>query len=123
VTSTPVDDAVRAIVETLATIEVLRTSDPSAEEVARAKGQLLRGIAGVFDTTAGTARSLERLVVQERTLTFAGFRDRIAAVTPTAARASISRAWADPSVVVVGDWAVIGKQLSARGLAVVQLHE
>lgn len=123
ITSTPTADAPRALRTILALVEDARTHDASAAEVARAKAQLARGVAGVYDTTAATARSLERLVAQERALTFAGFAERIAAVTPTAARAAVDRAWARPSVVVAGDWAVLGKELSALGLAVVQLRE
>ena len=122
VMSTSTADAARTIKETLAMIETARTIDPTPAELARAQHLLARGVVGAGDTTAGTARALERLVAQQRALTsFAGYPERIAAVTATAARVAVDRAWEHPSIVVVGDWAALRADLEKLGLPIVAL--
>ncbi|MCX5744831.1 MAG: pitrilysin family protein, partial [Proteobacteria bacterium] len=123
--ATSTGEAARALREVLAQLAALRATDPTAAELADAKHLLARAIPTAFETTAATARALERLVVQRRPLaSYASFRERIDAVTATAAR-SATRSWSDPSIVVVGDWAVIGKQLeqdlATLGLPVVRI--
>ncbi len=121
VTSTSTSNAARTIGELRALIETARRIEPTPAELARARSLMLRGVSGVFETTAGTTRALERLVVQNRELTFDGYRERIEQITATAARAAIDDAWSQPSIVVVGDWQKLGPALAALGLPIQKL--
>lgn len=106
-----------AIRSTLAAIAA--ATQPSADELARAKARLVRGLAQAFDTTTGTARVLERLVALGLpTSELASYADRIAAVTVESAHAAVAPIWTELAIVVVGDRAKLDGDLRALGLPV-----
>ena len=90
----------------------------TADEVARAKQNLLVAAQQAFDTTASTARAFERLVTQGLPLDgFASYERRLAAITLADVRAA--SAWQALSIVVVGDRAKLEPALSDLGLPIV----
>lgn len=98
-----------------------RTTAPTPVEVAAAKASLARAAAQHFETTTGTARALERVLVQGFPASrYASYLQGLAAVTPEAVHAAIETDWADLSIVVVGDWSKIESDMRALGLPVVQ---
>jgi zinc protease len=112
--------AVESLRAALAVIEETRTTELPADELDRARATLLRGAATAFDTTAGTMRVLERLVVQDLPLDwYATYAARLRAITPAAVHAAVSDAWRDLAIVVVGDWRRLAPGLTALGLPVV----
>jgi zinc protease len=87
----------------------------SAEDLARAKQNLLAGAQLSFDTTASTARAVERLVVQGLPLDWhATYQQRLDAITLDAVKAA--SVWQDLSIVVVGDRAKLETSLRELGL-------
>jgi zinc protease len=100
----PCEHAGAALERTRAVIADARATAPTRDELERARALLVRSAAQSFDTTAGTARALERLVLQRLPLDYyARLPARLAAVTPEAARDAIARVSREPSVIVVGD--------------------
>jgi len=90
----------------------------TAEEVARAKMNLLAAAQQAFDTTASTARAFERLVAQGLPLDgFASFERRLAKITVADVRAAST--WQELSIVVVGDRAKLEPALGELGLPIV----
>jgi hypothetical protein len=75
-----------------------------------------------FETNASIAAAMSDLIVTDLPLTwYAGYDERVAAVTAADARAIAEPGWADLSIVVVGDWATLGPGLTSLGLPVVHL--
>jgi zinc protease len=106
------------VTEITTAIERARTADVSADELAAAKAAIARALAQSFETAAGTARAYARLVVTNQPLdVYTTYRGRLDHVTAASARAAIESMWTEPTVVVVGDWSVVGPQLSSTGLA------
>ncbi|HEV7556341.1 MAG TPA: hypothetical protein VGO00_12830, partial [Kofleriaceae bacterium] len=106
-----------AVTEITSAIEKARTADVSADELAVAKAAITRALAQSFETAAGTARAYARLAVTNQPLdVYTTYRDRLDHVTAASARASIETMWTEPTIVVVGDWSVVGPQLSSTGL-------
>jgi zinc protease len=111
-------DAIRAA---LRVVETTRTVDAPPDELARAATLVARAAGRSFDTTSSAVRALVRLVQQGLPLDHgATVAARAAAITPAVARAAIAPLWTEPTIVVVGDWAVIGDGLRALGLPVVR---
>ena len=101
-------DAPRAIAELRAQLAAARATGFSPAELATARTQLLRALPRAFETDLGTARALERLVVQDLPLDyFTTFGAALARVTPEAARRAIEPLWTEPLVIVVGDRAAL----------------
>jgi zinc protease len=113
----PARSTAEGIRATLALIEMMRSTDVPADELAQAKLAMRRAIAQAFETTAGTVRALEHIVVQHLPIDhYATYEARLDAVTPASARAAITPLWTDLTIVVVGDWSVIGDGLRSLGL-------
>jgi zinc protease len=119
-TSVRTDATVPAVRAALALIEDARSRDAPADELGAARVRIVRATAQAFDTTSSTARALEHLVALGRPLDdLATLPDRLARVTPEAARAAIAPLWATPSIVLAGDVAAMG-DLAALGLPLVR---
>ncbi|HSD86888.1 MAG TPA: pitrilysin family protein [Kofleriaceae bacterium] len=117
----PTARTAEALRATLAEVEKARTTDATAEEVSRAKEELSRAIAGAFETNAGTARALERLVAQGLPADgYSTYLRQLATVTPATARAAIQSTWSDLSIVIVGDRAKLAADLTKLGLPIEQ---
>lgn len=117
VTGAAVREALSIIAETVA-------APLPADELDKAKALITRGLPAAFETNASTAGAFATLVTEGQPLTF--WRDRIAtieAVTADAARAASAGWWKDLSIVVVGDWSAIGKDLEALGLPITRYNE
>ena len=83
---------------------------------------MLRSLAQQVETVAGTARATERIALQPLPLGwYATYETRLAAITPAAAQAAVQAAWAEPSIVVVGDWTKLAPELGSLGIPVVKL--
>lgn len=88
-------------------------------ELAKAKSLVVRALPQDFETNASIAAAFTALAVDGRPLTY--YRDLPAAigkVTAAQAQARAASAWAGLSIIVVGDWAAIGKDLTALGLPI-----
>lgn len=110
---------VEGVSEALAIIEELRTRELPADELANTQSFLLKQRPQGFETNAGIAGELQALVVQRLPLdTLARWDAGVRGVTAADARALAAEAWADLSIVVVGDWSVIGDGLAKLGLPV-----
>ena len=110
-----------AIREALAILAATQTEPLPADELARTKALITRALPQEFETNASIAAAFAGLVLEQRPMIF--WRDRTAtidAVTAAAAKAAAARAWNELSIVVVGDWAKIGKDLEALGLPIVR---
>lgn len=117
----PTARAGEALRATLAEIEKARTADATDEEIARAKDELSRAVAGSFETNAGSERAVERLVAQGLpTDWYTTYLQRLAAISPAAARAAMQTTWSDLSIVVVGDRAKLARDLTRLGLPIEQ---
>ena len=104
----------------LAEVDAVRTKPLPIAELEASRTALVYANARAFETTTAAARAVERLVV--RGLPYDMYRQRadaLAAVTPASARDAAFALWSDPAIVVVGDWAAIGKSLRAVGLPLV----
>ncbi|MDB4956313.1 MAG: peptidase domain protein [Myxococcales bacterium] len=120
--TTPVAATADGIHAILALIEDMRTIDVSAGEVAVAKTAMKRAVAQAFETTSGTVRALEHLVVEGLPLDhYATYADRLDLVTPASLRSTIAPLWSDLSIVVVGDWSAIRESLQSLGRVPVAL--
>jgi zinc protease len=105
--------------ETLAILEAARTDELPADELARARQAMIRSLPQQFETNAGIAGELVDLVVKRLPLDWhQRYAAGVAAVTGASARAAAAAAWADVSIVVVGDLAAIGDDLATLGLPV-----
>jgi zinc protease len=110
-----------AIQTALAIVDDLRNHDAPAEELAHAKTMVERTALEAFESTSGTVRALERIVVLGLPADhYATFIDRIRSIAPAEARAAIAELWTGLSIVVVGDWARLGDSLRTLGLPVAE---
>lgn len=108
-----------AIREALDIIAAAGTAPLPAEELAKAKSLLVRGLPQDFETNASVAGAFAALSVDGRPLTY--YRDLPAAlnrVTAADAQAQAASAWRDLSIVIVGDWAAVGDAVTALGLPI-----
>ncbi|NVB85734.1 MAG: insulinase family protein, partial [Kofleriaceae bacterium] len=105
---------------TLEVIESARTTPMTDDELASARTTLTRALAQQLETVAGTARATERVAIQPLPLTYYDtYEARLAAITPAAAQAAVQTAWAEPSIVIVGDWTKLAPALASLGLPAV----
>jgi zinc protease len=112
------DKTLTGIRAALDVIEQARTS-MTDEELARAKADLVAAAQQSFETNAGTARALERIVAQGLpTNWYATYAARLDALTLEQVQAAAS--WRDLAVVIVGDWVKLGTQVGELGLPIVQ---
>jgi len=89
------------------------------DELAKAKALVVRALPQDFETNASIAGAFVAVAADGRPLTY--FRDlpeSIAKVTAGHAGIQAALRWSDLSIVVVGDWAVVGKDLEALGLPI-----
>ena len=109
-------EGLRAVLEE---IEKARTAAASDEEIARAKQALGRALATQFETTAGTARALERMAGLHLPADwYSKYLAALPGVTPEAARAAVSDRWAQPTIVVAGDWSKLKDEVGSLGYTV-----
>lgn len=107
---------------TLDVIESARTTPMTEDELAHARTGLVRALAQQLETVAGTARAAERVAIQPLPLTYYDtYEARLAAITPAAAQAAVQTAWAEPSIVIVGNWTRLAPELASLGLPAVKL--
>jgi zinc protease len=109
-----------ALRDILTILDGARTPMPAAE-LAKAKALAIRSLPQDFETNAGIAGAYLTVAMERRPLTY--YRDlpgQLAAVTAEGAAAA-AESWRDLSIVVVGDWAAIGKDLESLGLPIVRL--
>ena len=112
-----------ALTELLHQIDRIRTEAIPDSELTAAKGFLV----GSFPQTIETPRQIAQVVSTARLLGLGTdyvqrYRERLAAVSPARARAAAQRTIHRDAltIVVVGDWSVIGKDLEGLGLPVVR---
>ncbi|HUQ06738.1 MAG TPA: pitrilysin family protein [Kofleriaceae bacterium] len=92
-----------------------------ADELAKSKSLIVRGLPQDFETNTAIAAAYASLISDNRPLTsYADLPRQIAKVTASGAKNAATAQWKDLSIVVVGDWAVIGKELEALGLPIVR---
>lgn len=112
------DKTVTGIRAALDVVDQARTT-LTAEELARAKADLLAGVQQAFDSNAGTARALERVVAQALPATwFSTYAARVQALALADVQAAAD--WRDLAIVIVGDRAKLGARLGELGLPIVQ---
>ncbi len=93
-----------------------RTTPPTSDELAAARRDLLAAARSAHDTTTGTARAVERLVLQRQPLdSHATLAARLATVSAAQARDALPLA--DLTIVIVGDWSRIRDGLAELGAA------
>jgi len=110
-----------AIKDALAIIAATAGAPLPAEELAKTKALIIRGLPQGFETNAGIAGAYLGLALDGRPLTY--YRDlpaALAAVTGDAGQRAAAAAWHDLTIVVVGDWAAVGADLAALGLPIVR---
>jgi zinc protease len=112
------DNTIAGIRAALEVIEQAR-STIGAAELARAKSDLLAAAQQSFETSAGTARALERIVAQGLPSDwYTTYATRLAALTVADVQAAAN--WQDLAVVIVGDWVKLGPQVGELGMPIVQ---
>ncbi len=105
--------------EALRIIDELRTHELPADELAKTQSFLIKARPQGFETNAGIAGEYQVLVVQRLPLDWLGRWDEgVRGVTAAQARELAAEAWADLSIVVVGDWSKIGDGLAKLGLPI-----
>jgi zinc protease len=115
-------NTVEGIKEALAIIERTRSEELPADELAKAKQLLVRGQPQDFETNAGIAGTYESVVVTGRPLDWpATWADAVRKVEGPAAQKAVDAGWSGLVIVVVGDWKLLGDQLTALGLPVVHV--
>lgn len=113
-------ETVAGVTEALRLIEQARTADAPGDELARTQALLIRGLPQQFETNRGVAAALARQVAARLPDDYyATYPAEVGAVTPATARGAVAALWQPLSIVVVGDWRLIGPGLSKLGLPVV----
>ena len=103
----------------IAEIEKARGADASDAEIARAKQTLARALGQQFETTAGMARALERMVgLRLPADWFTSYLAALPGVTAADARSAVAATWKQPTIVVAGDWAKLKDDLAGMGYTV-----
>ena len=100
----------------LGVLATARTSEPTAAEITSARRDLVAAARTSYDTTVGTARAVERLVLQRQPLdSHATLAARLA--TLTAAQIRDALPLGDLAIVLVGDWTRFRDGLVELGVA------
>lgn len=103
----------------LAEIKTAHDVDASADEIVRAKQTLARALVQQFETAAGTARALERMVgLRLPADWYASYLAALPNVMASDARSAIATSWKAPTIVVAGDWAKLKDDLAGMGYTV-----
>jgi predicted Zn-dependent peptidase len=98
---------------------VIEQASIRSDELTRARSNLIAAAERSFETNAGTARALERIIVQGLPTTwYATYAARLEAVT--LAQVTAAATWRDLAVVIVGDWGKLAPRLGELGLPIVQ---
>jgi zinc protease len=114
------DATVPGIREIFAILNATAAAPLPADELARTKSLIVRALPQEFETNASIAAAYANLVVDGRPLTaYATLPAEIEKVTASSAKNAASL-WKDLTIVVVGDWSVIGKDLESLGLPIVR---
>ncbi len=120
-TSVRTDVTAASIREILAILAASTAAPLPADELERARALMVRGLPQDFETNGATAAAYAGLIGDGRPLTT--YRDlpaQLARVDAARAQRAAAAQFRELSVVVVGDWAVVGKELEALGLPVVR---
>ena len=100
----------------LALLKTARATEPTADELAAARRDLIAGVRSGYEFTSGTARAVERLVLQRQPLdSHATFATRLATLTPSQIRDALPVG--ELTIVIVGDWSRIRDGLAHLGAA------
>src|SRR5207253_1148654 len=92
-----------------------------ADELAKTQLLLTRAMPQDFESDAQVAGAFAALVTDGRPLDwYQSYAAGLRAVTADDARAAADAAWKDLSIVIVGDWAKVGKDLATLGLPIVR---
>lgn len=111
---------VAGLEEALAILGKVRSEELPAGELAKAQQLMTRAVPQDFETNAGIAGQFASLVVQRKPLDWhQGYVAAVRAVTAADGRKVVEDLWTDLSIVVVGDWNAIGKDLAKLGLPIV----
>jgi zinc protease len=107
------------IKEVLAILAATSSAPMPADELARSKALIVLGLPGDFETNGAIAGAYAALIADGRPIaTYRTLPGQIAKVTAAGARKVAAAQWKDLAIVVVGDWALIGKELEALGLPI-----
>ncbi len=110
-----------AVREILAALAAMGSAEVPGAELDQARARLARAVPREFETTAATATAFERLASLGLPADFyATYPARLAAITAPDVHAIARRAWRDPTIVVVGDWAALHAELAALGRPLVR---
>ncbi len=110
-----------AIREILAILKSTSAAPLPADELARTRSLIVRGLPQDFETNSAIAAAYASVIADRRPLTT--YRDlprQVARVTGPTARAAAASLWKDFHIVVVGDWSAIAKDLESLGLPIVR---
>ncbi len=113
---------VAGIEEALKILAAARSEDVPAEEWAKAQQLMTRATPQDFETNSGIAGQFSTLVVQRLPLDWhQRWVDLVRKVAAADGRKVAADAWTDLSIVVVGDWTTLGKDLERLGLPITRL--
>jgi zinc protease len=106
--------------EALAILADARTAELGADELARTEQLMMRGMPQDFETDAQVAGQFAGLVAAGRPLDwYQDWTAQVEQVTAAQARDAAAAAWANLTIVVVGDWKAVGPELEGLGLPIV----
>ena len=112
---------VAGLEEAFAILTKARDEELPDGELAKAQQLMTRGLPQDFETNAGIAGQFASLVVSRRPLDWhQGYVASVREVTAADAKKAVASLWTDLSIVVVGDWNAIGKDLARLGLPIVR---
>jgi predicted Zn-dependent peptidase len=112
-------NTIDGIKEILKILDAVRTEPLPAAELAKAKQLMTRALPQDFETNGSIVGAYRDVVVQGRPLTwYTTVADGVRKVTAAEARAVADAAWKGLTIVVVGDWKVLGPGLAGLGLPI-----
>ncbi len=115
-------NTVDGIREALAIVAAARAEALPAAELAKAQQLMTRQLPQDLETNNAIAGQLSTLAVKGLPFDWlSGYVAAIQDVTAARARELADAAWGDVSIVVVGDWAVVGAGLAGLGLPIVHV--
>jgi zinc protease len=115
------DATAPAIKEVIAILRAAGARVLPDDELARTRSLMILSLPQQFETNAATASAYANLVTEQRgTDSYRDLPQQIEVASPESGRAAASVWWAQPDVVVVGDWAAIGNDVAKLGLQVVR---
>ncbi len=115
------DATAPAIKEIIAILHAAGARDLPEDELARTRNLMILSLPQQFETNAATASAHANLVIEHRVPeSYLDLPRSIRTAFPERIRAAASVWWAQPDVVLVGDWAAIGNDVAKLGLKVVR---